>query len=180
MRHTPHQHSVDLLDFPNADFYYKLVAKVNGRFFSIYDGNTEYLLGKELFQPVKSNHQGGYYVYPTLKEAVFADVPFNLGGHYLAPRTVLKCIAWGDFVVYSRGKMAFSHLLPVEDLGLPVGYKSTKESVKESVRLVEEIRNKVKENDYSRRLVKKEVYSDPYEKSKFENYFGEPKKVKKE
>ena len=75
--------------------------------------------------------------------------------------------------------MAFSHLLPVEDLGLPVGYKSSKESVRESVRLVEESKNKVRENDYSRRLIKKEIWSDPYEKSKFENYFGEPKKFKK-
>ena len=32
------EQSVNLREFPNADFYYKLVAKVNGNFYSIYDG----------------------------------------------------------------------------------------------------------------------------------------------
>lgn len=74
-------------------------------------------------------------MYPSLKEAVFADVPFHTGGHYLAPRTVLKLVAWGDFIVYSQGKMAFSYVMPVEDLGLPIGYKNTKESVREAVKV---------------------------------------------
>ena len=73
-------------------------------------------------------------MYPTLQEAVFADVPFSTGGLYLAPRTIVKVIAWGDFVCYSKGKMAFSYLLPVEDLGLPIGYKNTKESIKEAMK----------------------------------------------
>ena len=42
--HNP-QESVDLRDFPNADFYYKLVAKVNGKYYSIYDGKTQYEIG---------------------------------------------------------------------------------------------------------------------------------------
>ena len=60
-----------------------------------------------------ANHGGGYYVYPSLKEAVFADIPYNRGGHYIAPRTVLKVIAWGDFVVYGKGKMSFTNIMPV-------------------------------------------------------------------
>lgn len=40
---------MDLRDYPNADFYYKLVAKVNSKFYSIYDGKTEYMIGKQLF-----------------------------------------------------------------------------------------------------------------------------------
>lgn len=63
-------------------------------------------------QEVKHNHQGGYYVYSTLKEAIFADVPYNKGGHYIAPRTILKLIAWGDFMLYDKGKMAFTHIIP--------------------------------------------------------------------
>ena len=105
-------------------------------------------------------------------------MPYKVGGHYLAPRTVLKVIAWGEFVVYNKGKMSFSNMLPVEDLGLPIGYKNTKESIRESVKQVETIRNKVKENMYNRRLVLKNLMSDPYEKNKFENYFG-PKAAKK-
>ena len=127
--------SVDLRDYPNADFYYKLVAKVGGKYFSIYDGKTEYAVGRKLAQKVKSNHQGGYYCYASLEEAIFADVPYKVGGHYLAPRTVLKCIAWGPFCLYEHGKMAFTYILPVEDLGLPIGYKNTKESVKQGIRM---------------------------------------------
>ena len=36
------QRSVDLNGFPNVDFYYKLVAKVGGQLYSIYDAGTEY------------------------------------------------------------------------------------------------------------------------------------------
>jgi hypothetical protein len=169
---------VDLRDFPNSDFYYKLVAKVGGKYYSIYDGKTEYVIGSQMRQPVKSNHEGGFYVYPTLDEAIFADVPFNKGGHYLAPRTVLKCVCWGNFVLYSHGKMAFTNIMAVEDLGLPIGYKNTKESIKQAVRQQETIRYKFKEADYNRRLVMKSLQSDPYERSKFENYFG-PKAAKR-
>ena len=66
-----------------------------------------------------AGHKGGYYVYPSARDAVFADVPYKHGGNYLAPRTVIKCICWGDFVIYNNGKMSFSNLLPVSDLGLP-------------------------------------------------------------
>ena len=100
-------------DFPNADFYFKLMAKVGGKYYSIYDGATEYSIGDMKFQQVKSGHKGGYYVYASIKEAVFADVPYHEGGHFIAPRTVMKCICWGDFCVYDKGKMAFSYIMPV-------------------------------------------------------------------
>ena len=84
--------------FPNVDFYFKLVAKVGGKYFSIYDGDTEYVVGKKMAQQANPGHKGGYYCYATAREAVFADVPYKSGGHFIAPRTVLKCICWGSFV----------------------------------------------------------------------------------
>lgn len=66
-----------------------------------------------MHEEVQSNHKGGYYVYASLKEAVFADVPFNKGGHFIAPRTVIKVIGWGDMIKYEKGKIAFSNVLPV-------------------------------------------------------------------
>ena len=42
----------------------------------------------------------------------------------------------------------------------------------------ENSRHKFKEADYNRKLVMKSLQSDPYEKSKFENYFG-PKVTKR-
>ena len=114
--------SVDLDAFTNCDFYYKLVAKVENKLYSIYDGETEYKVGHLMTQQAISGHKGGYYVYPTSRGAIFADVPYKQGGHFIAPRTVLKCICWGDFVVYGNGKMSFTNLMPVAELGLPQGY----------------------------------------------------------
>ena len=76
-------------------YYYKVVAKTLGRLLSIYDGKTEYILGSTLHEKVQPNHKGGYYVYASLEEAIFADVPFKKGGLYIAPRTIIKCMCWG-------------------------------------------------------------------------------------
>jgi hypothetical protein len=65
--------------------YYKLVAKVADYYFSIYDGKVEYVIGRTLSQKAMAAHRGGYYVYNTPQEAVFADVPFKTGGFYTAP-----------------------------------------------------------------------------------------------
>ena len=111
--------SVNLTNYPNVDFYYKMVAKLDGKFYSIYDSDTEYTMGQVLSQDALPGHAGGYYVYKTTREAVFADVPYKRGGNFIAPRTVIKCICWGDFVVYSNGKMSYSNIMPVGDLGLP-------------------------------------------------------------
>ncbi|CDW85565.1 UNKNOWN [Stylonychia lemnae] len=170
-KHQPLDNSVDLREFPNADFYYKLVAKVNGKYFSIFDSNTEYVIGAHMEQQVKPDRGGGYYVYGSVQEAVFADVPFNKGGHYIAPRTILKVIAWGDQIKYTHGKIAFNHLLPVQDIGLPIGYKNSKESIKLALRHQEERKLKSKEYQYNNGLVRKKAKVG-YEADKFENYFG--------
>ena len=68
-----------------------------------------------------------------MQEAIFADVPYKPGGNFIAPRTVIKCICWGDFVVYSNGKMSFTHLMPVAELGLPRGYKANKDAIRRAL-----------------------------------------------
>lgn len=73
-------------------------------------------------EPVRKDHNGGFYVYATLDEAVFADVPNNKDGLYLAPRTILKCMCWGNKLEYGVGKIAFENLCPVQDMGMPRGY----------------------------------------------------------
>ena len=133
--------SVNLQNYPNVDFYYKLVAKVDNRYYSIYDGDTEYKMGEVLSQAARSGHKGGYYVYASTREAVFADVPYKRGGHYIAPRTVVKCICWGDFVIYSNGKMSFSNIMAVGDLGLPQGYKANKAAIRRALEDQDVMRN---------------------------------------
>ena len=109
------------------------MAKFDGKYLSIYDPSVEYKLNTQLTERALPNHGGGYYVYATPKEAVFADIPFKEGGLYMAPRTVLKVKAWGDFVIYNNGKMSFTHILPVADLGIPRGYKSTRAAWRASI-----------------------------------------------
>lgn len=62
-------------------------------------------------------------MYKDLEQVLFADIIFNPGGNFTAPRTVLKCICWGDKIRYGA-KLSFSYLLPVSELGLPIGYKA--------------------------------------------------------
>ena len=127
------QRSVQLDGFPNVDFYYKLVAKIGSQLYSIYDASVEYKTGEVLSQPARSGHRGGYYVYASVQEAIFADVPYKAGGNFIAPRTVVKCVCWGDFVVYNNGKISFSNLMPVADLGLPRGYKANKDAIRRAL-----------------------------------------------
>ena len=125
-------------------------------------------------QKEMSNHRCGYYVYATVKEAIFADVPFKQGGHYIAPRTVLKCICWGSFVQYSNGKIAFSNLLPVADLGLPQGYKSSKSAIKTAIESRNQIQYTRLERKWDKGLIKRNnTSSEVYENNLFENYFGQ-------
>lgn len=115
---------------PPRKLYYKQVALIRGRFYSIYDGKTEFRIGETLYQPAQAGHEGGYYVYRTAEEAVFADMYFPLsqqheGGLFIAPRTILTVVAWGDRVEYPNGKLSFSYICPVRDIGLPRGYLAT-------------------------------------------------------
>ncbi|CAI2378288.1 unnamed protein product [Moneuplotes crassus] len=125
------------------EFYYKLVAKLQGKYYSIYDPTVEYELNTELYEKAQPGHGGGYYVYATPKEAIFADIPFKEGGLYMAPRTVLKVKAWGDFVIYDNGKMSFSYIVPVADLGIPRGYKSTRAAWRASIQAEDEASGRV-------------------------------------
>eukprot|EP00330_Aristerostoma_sp_ATCC50986_P011665 CAMPEP_0114577058 /NCGR_PEP_ID=MMETSP0125-20121206/1760_1 /TAXON_ID=485358 ORGANISM="Aristerostoma sp., Strain ATCC 50986" /NCGR_SAMPLE_ID=MMETSP0125 /ASSEMBLY_ACC=CAM_ASM_000245 /LENGTH=135 /DNA_ID=CAMNT_0001766073 /DNA_START=159 /DNA_END=566 /DNA_ORIENTATION=- len=61
-----------------------------------------------------------------MKQAVFADIPYNKGGLYTAKRTILACICWGESIDYKSGKVAFSALCPVREYPLDKGYLSTK------------------------------------------------------
>ena len=54
--------------------FFKQVAVVKGRYFSIYDGKTEFKLGETLHEAAQPQHEGGFYVYRTAEEALFADM----------------------------------------------------------------------------------------------------------
>lgn len=95
--------------------FYKVVARVEGRLLSIFDGITEYAIGRVLRQEVRERHRGGLYVARSPQDAVRAT--FNLPTQsklLLAPRVLLRCQARGPLLEYGQGKVAVSALLPME------------------------------------------------------------------
>lgn len=95
--------------------YYKAVAVVDGKFYSIFDGQTEYTVGHEMRQAARQDHNGGYYVYKSIDEALAVSVPAS-SKLKDAPRAILRIKAEGQYCVYSNGKLSFSRITPVEVL----------------------------------------------------------------
>lgn len=61
------------------------------RYYSIYDATVEYEMNVQMSQKAEADHKGGFYVYATPKEAVFAEIPKReRGGLFMAPRTVIR------------------------------------------------------------------------------------------
>ncbi|OMJ80040.1 hypothetical protein SteCoe_19813 [Stentor coeruleus] len=102
--------------------YYKQVACIDSRFFSIIDPKVEYILGETLHQKVEKNHKGGFFVYSSPELAVNAQVALKLGSNWIFPRSVLKVHCWGDFIQYPKFKLCFEYIKPIEILGFPRQY----------------------------------------------------------
>lgn len=96
-----------------GESYYKAVADLNGRYFSIFDGETEYRIGETLREPARQSHNGGFYVYPTVADARRAAVPRD-SALKDAPRVVVRVRAEGAYCRYANGKLAFSRVTPLE------------------------------------------------------------------
>lgn len=105
-------------------YYWKLVARVGSRLFSIFDGRTEYQLNVIMKQRVLPNRQGGFYLHRSKQEALAARVPSS-SKLFVAPRVLIKCLAWGDCIEY-KNCFAFSHIRPIEVHPCPFGYLSNR------------------------------------------------------
>ena len=119
------------------------------------------------------NKKGGYFVYKDVQDAIFADIVFHEGGLFTAPRTILKCICWGDKIAYGK-KLCFSYILPVNDLGLPMGYKANgRECAELAIAERERRHNERLEVKHDLGLVRMNNFSlEQYENNCFENYFS--------
>lgn len=127
---------------------YKLVAKVKGRYFSLYAGESlEYVFGEEVEEEAKPGRNGGFFCCESPRTARKQFVPplsLNFAGAIaeakstrkpqrdseemeLAPpeishkpvKVLLKCQMRGPFVEYPGGKIACSKLTPLEEVPLP-------------------------------------------------------------
>jgi len=124
LKHVASLYGVDEADLQKAgrkapareggDNYYKAVAVADdGRWLSIYDGETEYRIGETLSQRPGQRHTGGYYVYASMRDAKDAVVP---GNSILedAQRVILRVRAEGSYCRYDNNKLSFSRVTPLE------------------------------------------------------------------
>ena len=70
--------------------------------------------------------------------------------------------------------MAFSNLMPVGDLELPLGYKASKSEIRKAIAESEKLHYQDRERAWDRGLIKRNNTSrEMYENNLFENYFSD-------
>merc|ERR1711957_520185 len=102
---------------------YKVVARVGGRFVSIFDGETEYRLGYPTGSAASTTPR--YFAYATLGETYACPFPRAArlgrggGGSSSTALVVLAVAGLGQPLYHGRGKLSFPGLLPVAVLPHP-------------------------------------------------------------
>lgn len=99
---------------------YKVVRLIDGRYYSLYDPNVEYVLGERLKQSVRKGHNGGYFSYPTREmgknylTSCLACMPFH--PEVVTPQlALLECESWGKSIAY-RNKWCSTYIRPMRVL----------------------------------------------------------------
>ena len=105
---------------PVAQTSYKVVRVIDGRYFSLYNPEQEYVLGERLKEPAKPRHGGGFYSYHTMEEGTeyLADcvksIPFRRD--VTKPQlALLECQIGGKIISYGY-KLASTYLCPLRVL----------------------------------------------------------------
>lgn len=99
---------------------YKVVRYIEGRYFSLYDPEQEYILGQRVKQPAKPKHGGGFFSYPTIEMGTSylvhcaERVPFHREVA-TAEVALLECEIGGRIINYGH-KMASTYLRPLRVL----------------------------------------------------------------
>lgn len=107
--------------------YFKQVAFIGGKYFSVYEPGVEYVIGETLRSKPRGNHKGGFFVYGSEELAAHAEIKMKTGSNWIFPRIVLKVQCWGELIQYPRFKLCFEYIKPVQDLGFPIKYLKSKE-----------------------------------------------------
>lgn len=97
---------------------YKLVRlESDGRMVSLYDGATEYRIGKRLAQQAQPGHYGGWYSHPTREQvmrlwergALVPDRCVVEGAAY----AMIECEVAGTIIRYDNNKLSSTYLTPL-------------------------------------------------------------------
>jgi len=99
---------------------YKVVRFIEGRYYSLFKPEQEYILGERVKQPAKPGHNGGFFSYPTLEDGMqylsccMRCIPFH--SEVATPQlALLECEIGGRIIDYGH-KMASTYLRPVKVL----------------------------------------------------------------
>lgn len=99
---------------------YKVVRLIDGRYFSLYNPEQEYILGQRVKQPAKPGHSGGFFSYPTVENghdylaSCMRGIPFHLEV-FTPALALLECEIGGRIINYGH-KMASTYLCPLRVL----------------------------------------------------------------
>lgn len=99
---------------------YKLVQVIDGRYYSLYKPDEEYVLGKLKTQKARAGHRGGYFSYPDHEKVVrlFHErklVPYRCYRERMQ-LALLECEISGRIIEYNNGKWASTYLRPLSVL----------------------------------------------------------------
>lgn len=97
---------------PVRDAYKAVAIDNDDTIRSIYSGES-YTLGRRYANTVRPNHNGGYYSYPTIEQALNCEVPQN-SRLLTCPRAIVRCEISGNIARYNNGKQASTYLRPIE------------------------------------------------------------------
>lgn len=99
---------------------YKVVRVIDGRYFSLYQPDVEYVIGQRMKQPAKPKHGGGFYSYPSQEMGAefltncVERLPFHR--EVVTPMlALLECEIGGRIIDYGH-KFASTYLCPVRVL----------------------------------------------------------------
>lgn len=99
---------------------YKVVRLIDGRYYSLYDPNTEYILGERVKQPAKPGHGGGYYSFPTNEmgieflQSCTQAIPFK-ALIKMPALALMECEIGGRIINYGH-KLCSTYLRPIRVL----------------------------------------------------------------
>eukprot|EP00471_Norrisiella_sphaerica_P008469 CAMPEP_0184499210 /NCGR_PEP_ID=MMETSP0113_2-20130426/40921_1 /TAXON_ID=91329 /ORGANISM="Norrisiella sphaerica, Strain BC52" /LENGTH=256 /DNA_ID=CAMNT_0026887045 /DNA_START=8 /DNA_END=778 /DNA_ORIENTATION=+ len=93
-----------------SKYFYKVCAVVGNRFFSVFDGETEFVAGVPLRQDVDSK---GYpeFVFSTVEGAKMEKFPKSAAMAH-TPRVVLQCVTAGRYKNFGNHYYWFENLVP--------------------------------------------------------------------
>jgi hypothetical protein len=105
--------------FSQKDVAYKIVEARDGSFWSVFDSDCEWALGKARIEAATDDHTGGYYVFPTVeaaKSALSNNLVFKRSWQDGKALVLLECDIAGRREQHDHGKLCVSFCRPLRVL----------------------------------------------------------------